>query len=65
MLARDQTDVDLPGKALHGRRVQEHGIERDVEHHHDDDARNEGGRQRARWILDLVGDIGRGVPARV
>ena len=61
--AGDAGDVELAGQLVDRRGVEEHRIQRDIQHQHDQRSR----QQRARQVLlrgaHLADDVGRGVPA--
>ena len=54
-----------PASLLDRRRVEKHGVERDIEREHDQRAGEQRARQAALRVADLAGDVGRGVPARI
>ena len=62
MAAGDAGNVELPGKLLDRRGVQEHRVQRHIEYQHDQRPR----QQRARQVLlrraHLADDVGGGVP---
>ena len=57
-------DVELTGHLVDRGRVEEDGVQADIEQDHDEGAGDEGERQAPLRLAHLVGDVGRAVPAR-
>ncbi len=62
--AGDTRDIELAGQFVDRRGMQEHRVERDIEHEHDQRSRQHRARQVTFRHAHLADDIGRRIPAR-